>query len=72
MKQQPLFLTEFERATLEQLVSYKIAKKQNESDESVALRIEEKLHCPKLIHEAITLTKKWNLKRVKLKLEIFR
>lgn len=52
-------LTDFEQATLEQLVSYKIGKNKNETDDSVNNRIEEMLKSEKLIAEAKVLVNKW-------------
>lgn len=44
-----ILLTDFEQATVEQLVSYKIAKNdKNETDESINLRIEAMCNQPNL------------------------
>lgn len=53
-------LTEFEQATVEQLVSYRIAKKDGETGESVNARIEAMCSSDKLKAEAMVLVAKRN------------
>lgn len=65
-------LTEFEQATAEQLVSYKIAKGKKETDASVKRRIQATIKSDKLITEVKALVHKWNSKRIKLGLKPFK
>jgi hypothetical protein len=65
-------LTEFEKATAEQLVSYKIAKSEKETDASVKRRISAMIKSDKLITEVKALVHKWNSKRIKLGLKPFK
>ncbi len=58
-------LTELELATVEQLVSYKISRLKDESDEALCARIEVKCKSTKLIDEAKELCLKWNVIRNK-------
>lgn len=62
-------LNEFEQATAEQLVSYKIAKGDKETDQQVKERIELMINSDKLKLEAIALVKRLNDKRIKLNLK---
>ena len=62
-------LSEFEQATIVQLVSYKIGKKPGESDESVDLRIAKKMNSQKFIDEVIGSCARWNNKRIDLGLK---
>ncbi len=67
--QLPILLTELQLATSDQLVSYRIGKKKNESDESVNARIEVMISSPKFIDEVIRKCEKWNDARGKLNLK---
>lgn len=70
-KQMKLKLTDFEQATLEQLVSYKISKNKGESEESVQIRIKQATESESLIKECILLCIKWNRKRILLGLKMY-
>lgn len=61
-------LNEFEQATAEQLVSYKISKGEKETDQEVKERINLMISSDKLKLEAIALVRKWNDQRLKLNL----
>ena len=65
-------LTAFEKATAEQLVSYKISKGEKETDASVKRRIAKMIKSDKLITEVKDLVYKWNSKRIKLGLKPFK
>jgi hypothetical protein len=64
-------LTAFEKATCEQLVSYKIARLDKETDEQLEARIEQKTSCPKLVDEAKAMVANWNNKREEMGLAIW-
>jgi hypothetical protein len=64
-------LTKFEKATCEQLVSYKIAKFEKETDEQLQARINQKVKCPKLIDEVKAMVANWNKQREKMGLAIW-
>lgn len=65
-------LTEFEKATAEMLVSYKIAKKDGETRKGLADRIADKLDSEPLKAEARAMVHRWNKKRIKLGLKPFK
>lgn len=62
-------LTDFEDATAQQLVSYRIGKKKNESEESVCLRIEKMVNSDKFKDEVRFMVCRWNKARIKLNLK---
>lgn len=65
-------LTDFEQATVEQLVSYRIAQKDGETDEEVNARIEKLCQSEALKSEAMQLVAKWNKQRIDKGLKPFR
>lgn len=65
-------LTDFEQATADQLVSYRIGRRKNESDESVGLRIEEMVNSEKLKLQVKVMVHRWNKTRMKLGLGPFK
>lgn len=65
-----LILTEFEQATLEQLVSYKIKKLDGESDKSIQDRINKEMKSESLIKECVLSCTRWNRNRILLGLPI--
>ncbi len=66
-----LILSDFEKTTVEQLVSYKVAKNKNESDECLAERIQKLINSEALIKESVLLCLEWNRKRILLGLPMF-
>lgn len=66
------FLTEFELATIEQLVSYRIGKRKGETDDQVNTRIKKMVNCPKFIDVCIDKCKVWNENRIKLGLKPYK
>ena len=57
-------LTEFEKATIEQLVSFRIGKRKNESQASVEQRIDDMCRSKRMINEALGLVAKWDKQRI--------
>lgn len=59
----------FEKATAEQLVSYKVARGDKETDKQLKARINKLVKSDKIQAEASALVNKWNSKRIKLGLK---
>lgn len=65
-------LTAFEKATAEQLVSYKVKQFDKETDSQLKRRINKLVKSDSLIAEAKALVYKWNKKRIKLGLKPYK
>ena len=65
-------LTDFEQATADTHICFKISKKEGESEEALNKRVNEKLESEPFKSEVRSMVHRWNKKRIKLGLKPFK